>query len=275
MEKFIMHNSLEIPAIGFGTAGLRGPSGVNYIRDAIDHGYRLIDSAYNYENEGALGEAIRQSSISRSKLFVTTKLPGRFHRYDHALNTVQESLYRSGLDYFDLYLIHWPNPKRDLYIEAWQALIEAQRLGLIRTIGVSNFSPEHIERLIDATGITPAINQIELHPGTSQKTWRAYHKEKGIVTQAWSPLGNGGNILNDPTILALAEKYQKNPGQIILRWIHQLEVVAIPRSTNLQRQKSNLNIFDFHLTMEEVENITNLDTFPDGRGVNSDEHEEL
>lgn len=275
MKKFIMHNSLEIPAIGFGTAGLRGSFGVNHIREAIDLGYQLIDSAYNYENEGALGEAIRQSSIARSQLFITSKLPGRFHRYDHALKAIQESLYRSGLDYFDLYLIHWPNPKRNLYVEAWAALIDAQRFGLIRTIGVSNFSPEHIERLIDESGVTPAINQIELHPGVSQKTWRAYHNEKGILTQAWSPLGSGGNILNDPTILMLAEKYQKNAGQIILRWIHQLEVIAIPRSTNQQRQQSNLNIFDFHLTSEEMDNITNLDLSSDGSGVNPDVHEEL
>ena len=275
MKHFVMHNSLEIPAVGFGTAGLRGSFGVNYIREAIDHGYRLLDSAYNYENEGALGEAIRQSSVARSQLFVTTKLPGRFHEYAHALKTIQESLYRSGLDYFDLYLIHWPNPKRDQYVDAWRALIDAQRLGLIRTIGVSNFSPEHIERLIQETGVTPAVNQIELHPGTSQKTWRAYHEEKGILTQAWSPLGGGSEILNHPLIATLAEKYQKNTGQIILRWIYQLGVVSIPRSTNLQRQKSNLTIFDFSLTVEEIESITNLDTSPDGHGANSDEHEEL
>ena len=161
-----MHYTLNdgnvLPAIGFGTYKLTGTNGVRAMVGALNLGYRLLDSAFNYENEGAVGEAVRQSGIPRSQLIVASKLPGRHHRYQEAIDTIEESLYRAGLDYYDLYLIHWPNPKEDLYLEAWQALIQAQRFGLIRSIGVSNFLPEHIDRLIKETGVTPAVNQIEI-----------------------------------------------------------------------------------------------------------------
>ncbi len=159
-----LNDGATLPAIGFGTYSLNGAAGVATLMSAIRHGYRLLDSAFNYENEGAVGQAARHAGVPRSRLHVTSKLPGRHHQYDAALATIEESLYRAGLDYYDLYLIHWPNPSRGLYVEAWTALVEARRRGLVRSIGVSNFLPAHLEQIISATGVRPAINQIEMHP---------------------------------------------------------------------------------------------------------------
>lgn len=159
-----LRDGLILPEIGFGTYTLTGAAGVNAIVSALDLGYRLLDTAVNYENEGTVGEAIRRSSVAREKICISSKLPGRHHHYKEAIATIQESLYRTGLDYFDLYLIHWPNPQQDLYVEAWQALIDAQKFGLVRSIGVSNFLPEHIERLEQETNVLPTVNQVELHP---------------------------------------------------------------------------------------------------------------
>jgi diketogulonate reductase-like aldo/keto reductase len=250
----------EIPAIGFGTVGLRGNAGTRAIMSAIDHGYRLIDSAYNYENEGTVGEAIRKTSVPRQELFITSKLPGRNHGYEDAVKTIQESLYRANLDYYDLYIIHWPNPIQGKYVEAWQALIDAQKWGFIRSIGVSNFLPEHIDTIYNQTGVLPALNQIELHPFFNQEKQRQYHKEHAIITESWSPLARAKDILENKTLQSIAKKYNKSTGQIILRWHYQLESISIPRSSSPIHQKENIAIFDFHLADDDMQQINRLTT---------------
>ncbi|RHW52415.1 aldo/keto reductase [Bombilactobacillus bombi] len=267
---------MSLPQIGFGTYKLNGALGVNAINSALNCGYRLIDTAFNYENEGTVGEAIRRSGIAREQIIISSKLPGRHHHYEEALTTIQESLYRAGLDYYDLYLIHWPNPKENLYVEAWQALITAQKLGLVREIGVSNFLPAHINRLISETGVKPAVNQIELHPYFSEPELRVFDQQNKILTWAWSPLGRASSVLNDPIIAGIADDVQRSIGQVILRWEIQLGVLPIPKSTHTSRQIENLNIFDFQLSDEQMQTITNLER-PDGRLQNQDpaEYEEF
>lgn len=270
------YDGLILPQIGFGTYKLNGTTGVNAITSALNAGYRLLDTAFNYENEGAVGQAIKRSSLQRSQIIVSSKLPGRHHRYQEALQTIQESLYRAGLDYYDLYLIHWPNPKEDLYVEAWQALITAQQMGLVKTIGVSNFLPEHIERLIAETNVQPAVNQIELHPYFSEATLRHYDDQHQIITWAWSPIGRASSMLNDPIIQGIAQDLGKSVAQAILRWEIQLGVLPIPKATHFSRQQENLQVFDFELTPAQMQTITNLDR-PDGRLKNQDpaEYEEF
>ncbi|GAY75285.1 aldo/keto reductase [Sporolactobacillus inulinus] len=264
-----LNDGLVLPAVGFGTYKLNGAAGINSILSAIDTGYRLLDSAFNYENEGALGEAVRRSSVPREELIITSKLPGRHHKYDEAITTIQESLFRAGLDYYDLYLIHWPNPSKDRYVEAWQALIDAQKWGLIRSIGVCNFLPEHLDRLIKETGVTPSVNQVELHPYFSQEKQRAYDTEHGIVTESWSPLGRANKLLQDPDIKQIADAHQKTIPQIILRWHVQLGAVPIPKSSKPSRQLDNLSLFDFKLNDEEMQEIGRL-SHADGRTYNQD-----
>ncbi|MBV7389277.1 aldo/keto reductase [Enterococcus alishanensis] len=269
METYQLRDGLIIPKVGFGTYKLNGLGGVNTMVQALSNGYRLLDSAFNYENEGAVGEAIRRSEVPRSEIIVTSKLPGRHQTHDAAIQTIQESLLRAGLDYYDLYLIHWPNPLEDHYVEAWQALIEAQKFGLIRSIGVCNFLPEHLDRLEKETGVLPVINQVELHPHFNQAEQRAYNQSKGILTQDWSPLGRASEILNNPIISEIAEKYAKNVGQVILRWEVQLGTAPIPKASSKVRQLGNIDIFDFALTEAEMEKINQLSK-PDGRLKNQD-----
>lgn len=253
-----LNDGLTIPSLGFGTYRLNGNRGASAIQSAIDVGYRLIDTAYNYENEATVGEGIRRSSIPRNELKITSKLPGRYHEYDKAVTAIQESLFRAQLDYYDLYLIHWPNPKEDLYVEAWQALIDAQKWGLIRSIGVCNFLPEHLDRLEKETGVLPSLNQVELHPFFNQEEQRAYHQEKQIQTQSWSPLARVQNILDNEVIQGVADHHDKTVSQVILRWHYQLGSVAIPKSASPQRQKENLSIFDFSLTDGDMNKINQL-----------------
>lgn len=271
-----LNDGHKMPVIGLGTYQIRGGAGLDQILAAIQDGYRSLDSATNYDNEGIVGKAIRRSGIPRSDFFISSKLPGKYHRYDDALKAIEESLARMGLDYFDLFLIHWPLPKRDHYVEAWQALITAQKLGLIRAIGVSNFEPDHLDRLINETGVTPAVNQIEIHPYWINNDRLLADKNRGIVTEAWSPLGRGSAALMEPKILELAKKYGKNAGQIILRWHLQHDVVPLPKSSNLQHQRDNLDIFDFQLTPEEIRIIDGLNK-PGGRvdGQDPNEYEEF
>lgn len=271
-----LKDGLPLPAIGFGTYALNGAAGVNAMVSAIDIGYRLLDSAFNYENEGAVGEAIRRSSVPREQLRVTSKLPGRRQAYEQAIVTIQESLLRARLDYYDLYLIHWPNPKTDLYVEAWQALIDAQKWGLIRSIGVCNFLPEHLERLERETGIMPSINQIELHPYFSQESQRVWDNNHHIVTESWSPLGRASSVLQDEVIKQIAATHRKSVSQIILRWHVQLGAIPLPKSASPERQLENIAIFDFSLSTEEMEQINKL-TIADGRIQNQDpaEYEEF
>lgn len=264
-----LNDGLKLPAVGFGTYRLNGHEGADVIQNAIRLGYRLIDSAFNYENEGAVGRAVRECSVPRDELLITSKLPGRHHRYKEAIATVEESLYRAGLDYYDLYLIHWPNPKTDLYVEAWQALIEAKRRGLVRSIGVCNFLPSHLERLVQETGVVPSVDQIEMHPyfnQLEQRRWNAAHR---IVTEAWSPLGRANSVLQEPAIADMARAHRKTVSQIILRWHVQLGVIPIPKATSESHQSENIRIDDFSLTEGEIDRINGL-TRVDGRTFDQD-----
>lgn len=260
----VLNDGVKVPAIGFGTAWIKGAAGVKILTNAIDAGYRLIDSAFNYENEGAVGQAVRLSAVPREELVICSKLPGRHHAYKEALETIEESLYRGGLDYYDLYLIHWPNPKVDLYVEAWQAMIEAKKRGYIRSIGVSNFLPEHNDRLVKETGVAPSINQIELHPYFNQQEQLAQDAKYGIVAESWSPLGRGHSMLSNETIGSIAAAHGKTPTQVILRWHVQLGAIPIPRASSLAHQKENLDIFDFELLETEMQVISGFSR-ADGR----------
>lgn len=269
VPEITLNDGLTLPVIGLGTYKLKGSMGVNAITNAINIGYRLIDSAYNYENEGTVGEAVRRSSVPRQDLLITSKLPGRYQSYELAITAIQESLYRAHLDYYDLYLIHWPNPKQDKYVEAWQALIDAKKWGFIRSIGVCNFLPEHLERLEKETGVKPSINQIELHPFFNQEQQRKYHQEHHIITESWSPLGRANAVLENETIKEIANRHQKTVSQIILRWHYQLGAISIPKSASPERQLENFSIFDFSLNESEMQMINGL-TRPDGRLQNQD-----
>lgn len=264
-----LNDDTTLPTTGFGTYTLNGTEGVETIMRAIRNGYRLIDSAFNYENEGAVGQAMARAGIPRDRVRVVSKLPGRHHGYREALATLEESLFRMGLDHLDLYLIHWPNPKQGRFVEAWQALIEAQQRGLVRSIGVCNFLPEHLQQLIDETGVTPSVNQIELHPHFPQDEQRAWNTAHGIVTQSWSPLGRASDVLTSPVIQRIADRLSKSTGQIILRWHIQLGSIPIPKATSSDRQVDNLSLFDFALTDDDMAQIATL-ARPDGRLADQD-----
>ena len=271
-----LNDGTTIPAIGFGTYPLRGEDGIAAIVSAIGAGYRLVDTAVNYDNEAEVGEAIRRSGVPRDELVVASKIPGRHHAYDDAITSVRESLARLGLERTDLHLIHWPNPSRGVYVEAWRALVQLQKDGLVRSIGVSNFTEEHLTRIIDDTGVTPAVNQVELHPRFPQVELREVHERLGIRTEAWSPLGKRRAPLDDDAVTAAATAHGVSPGQVILRWHVQLGSLPIPKSADPARQAQNLDVFGFELTAEQVAAISGL-AEPDGRlfGGDPDTHEEM
>jgi diketogulonate reductase-like aldo/keto reductase len=271
-----LHDGRTIPGIGFGTYPMTGDDGVTAVVSAIEAGYRLLDTAVNYQNEQEVGEAIRRSSVPRDELFVTSKLPGRHHGYDDAIASVHGSLERLGLDHLDLHLVHWPNPSVGRYVEAWRALVDLREQGLVRSIGVSNFTGTHLERIIAETGVTPVVNQIELHPYFPQREMRAVHERLGIQTESWSPLGKRQAPFTEPPVAAAAEKYGVTPGQVILRWQVQLGSIPIPKSATPERQRANLDVFAFDLTTDEVDAITALGR-SDGRlfGGDPDTHEEM
>lgn len=259
VPEITLHDGLTLPVVGLGTYQLKGEQGAQAVQHAIDKvGYRLLDSAYNYENEGTIGESVRRSSVPREELRIASKLPGRYQAYDQTLVTVQESLFRAGLDYYDLYLIHWPNPKQDQYVEAWQALMEAKKQGLIRSIGVCNFLPQHLERLEKETGLKPSLNQVELHPFFNQTDQRSWHEKNGIVTQSWSPLAKAKNILQNETLQQIAKDHNKTVSQVVLRWHYQLGAVSIPKSASPERQLENISIFDFSLNDSDMQAISEL-----------------
>ncbi|WP_348519468.1 aldo/keto reductase [Bifidobacterium sp. ESL0775] len=253
------HNGFTLPAIGFGTGGLNGFAGVEGIKSALSVGYRLLDTAFNYENEGTVGRAIRESEVPREEIIVTSKLPGRHHAYDEARICIEESVNRMGLDYIDLYLIHWPNPSQGQYVEAWRALVDAQRQGIVKQIGVSNFLPGHIDMLERVTGVTPVVNQIERHPYYQQAEQMAYDQEHGIITEAWCPLGRANRMLEDKDIVAIARKHAVTPGEVILRWHMLTGDVAIPKSASLERQRTNLAVSRIKLDELDMARLKALD----------------
>ncbi|WOF22405.1 aldo/keto reductase [Microbacterium betulae] len=270
------HGGLELPVLGFGTYKLKGSEGVDTIARAVSRGYTLLDSAFNYENEGSVGEGVRRSGVDRESVVVTSKLPGRHHAYDQALRTIEESVFRTGLGYLDLYLIHWPNPKTGRFVEAWRALIEARERGLVRAIGVSNFLPEHLARLQEETGVLPEVNQIELHPYFPQEEQLRFDADHGILTEAWSPLGRGNDLLEDPVVAGIAAAHDVTPGQTVLAWAIARGAIPLPKAASDARQDENLGALDVTLTDDEVASITALGR-PDGRLADQDpaEYEEF
>ncbi|MDO4670964.1 MAG: aldo/keto reductase [Aerococcus sp.] len=275
---FTLNNGSRLPLIGFGTVNIKGAKGVTTIQNALNNGYRQLDTSTNYQNEGMVGEAIRRSSIPREDILVTSKLPGANHEYDKAIDAIQESLYRLGLDYFDNYLIHWPLPKQDHYVEAWQALVDAQKWGLIKNIGVSNFYPEHLDRIIEATGVTPQINQIERHPYFNHNEIVKANQDRGILVESWSTLGRKLNdLMENETLQALGKKYGKTPGQIVIRWNLENGVQPIVKANSNRHQLENLDVFDFELDSDDIKQIDALDKGEAGRveGQHPNEYEEF
>jgi diketogulonate reductase-like aldo/keto reductase len=271
---YALRDGNSIPAIGLGTFGLNDQTGIDAITAGISAGYRLIDTAYNYGNEEEVGEAIRRSGVDRSDLVITTKLPGRHHGFDETLASFEQSRSRLDLDWVDLYLIHWPLPHVDKYLHSWRAMISLREKGLVRSIGVSNFTPAMLTRLIDETGVTPVVNQVELHPYFPQAELRAFHEEHEIRTESWTPLAKGRELLAEPVVAAIATEHHVTPAQAVLRWHIELEAIPIPKSSDAARQRENFDVFGFELSNDEVEAISSLAR---GRlwGGDPDTHEEF
>lgn len=265
----------RIPAIGLGTYDLRGADGAAAVGTALDAGFRLLDTAFNYDNEGAVGRAVAESTVPREQLIYATKLPGRYHGYDLALKAIEESRFRSGLDHLDLVLIHWPNPAVGEYVEAWRALVEARARGLVRMIGVSNFLPEHLDRIIDDTGVVPVLNQIEVHPYHPQDALRAANAERGILTEGWSPLGKGSDLMEHAVVSGIADAHGASPAQVLLAWSIALGVIPLPKSATAERQAANLAAFDLTLSEEEVGRLHDLAGTDGESHADPAEHEEL
>lgn len=247
-----LNDGRKFPGIGLGTWPMDDDEAERAVAGALELGYRLVDTAANYRNETGVGRGVARGDVPREEIVVTTKLPGRHHGYEETLASFEESRRRLGLDHVDLYLIHWPLPRVDKYVDSWKAMIKLREDGLVRSIGVSNFTPGHIERLEKETGVLPAVNQIELHPLLPQDELRAFHADKGIVTESWSPLGKGTDLLDDPAIARVAEAHGVTPGQVVLRWHVQLGAVPVPKSASPERQRHNLDVFSFELTDDEM-----------------------
>ncbi|MGN6752028.1 MAG: aldo/keto reductase [Intrasporangium sp.] len=271
-----LNDATRLPVLGFGTYPLKGNKAVDAIVSALDLGYRLLDTAVNYGNEREVGEAVQRSAVPRDEILVETKIPGRHHAYELALGSLRDSAQLLGLEQIDIALIHWPNPSRGLYVEAWRALVQAQQDGLVRTIGVSNFTEEHLANVIDATGVVPAVNQIELHPWFPQEQMRQVHNRLGIRTEAWSPLGKRNAPFGEPAVADAARAHEVTPAQVILRWHLQLGSVPLPKSASPERQGANLDLLGFELTDAEMAAITALG-HADGRLFDGDPdtHEEM
>ncbi len=250
-----LNDGTTLPALGLGTWPLGDDEAQQAVLSALEAGYRLIDTATNYRNETGVGRGVASGVVPREEIVVTTKLPGRHHGYEETLASFEESRARLGLEYVDLYLIHWPLPRVDRYVDSWKAMIRLREEGLVRSIGVSNFTAEHIERLEKETGVLPSVNQIELHPLLPQEDLRAFHAGKNIVTESWSPLGRGTPLLQDPAVARIAEAHGVSAGQVVLRWHTQLGAVPIPKSANPERQRANLDVFGFELSEDEMRSV--------------------
>jgi 2,5-diketo-D-gluconate reductase A len=254
-----LRSGAEIPVLGIGTSPLKGAESATQVRTALEVGYRLIDTAENYRNEDAVGQALRDSGIDRSEVFITTKFNRRWHSVDGVRKAYEASLKRLGVD-VDLLLVHWPNPDQDRYVDALRGLDALFKETGLRAIGTSNFKPAHLQRVLDETGITPDVNQIQLSPYSTRAESRGYHEAHGIATESWSPLGASGDELrSDPAITAIAKVHGKSPTQIVLRWHIQLGLVVIPRSSNPSRIAENIDVFDFELSEQEMNAISELD----------------
>ena len=269
-----LNDGSPFPELGLGTYNLRGEDGIAAIVAAIGSGYRLLDTAVNYENEREVGEAVRRSGLDRDELIVTSKIPGRHHGREEAFASIEASLRELGLERIDLQLIHWPNPSVGKHVDTWRGMIDARERGLVRSIGVSNFTEPMLTELIEQTGVTPAVNQVELHPYFPQTALRAFHAERGIRTESWSPLARRTELLTEQIIQELAVVYDVSPTQIVLRWHVELDSTPIPKSADEDRQRENADIFGFSLTPDHVAAISALER---GRlwGGDPDTHEEM
>ncbi len=258
IPQLLFRDGEQILQLGLGVFQVPPRETEEVVAQALATGYRHIDTAAAYRNEGAVGQAIRASGLGRGEVFVTTKCFNDDHGYEQAKHALAASLERLEMSHVDLYLIHWPVPIHDKYVETWKAFIEARAEGLVRSIGVSNFNPAHLERIIRETGETPSINQVELHPYFQQRGLRREHEQLGILTEAWSPLAQG-KVLDDPAIVAIADAHGKTPGQVVIRWHLQLGNVVIPKSVTPARIEQNFDVFDFDLSGAEMESIDGLD----------------
>lgn len=267
-EEYFMHdvpqitlnNGSEMPQLGFGVYKVAPDEAEGAVRTALEAGYRSIDTAALYGNEDGVGRAVANSDIPREDLFITTKLWNDAHGYDETLRAFDDSLGKLGLDYLDLYLIHWPVPARNAYVETWKALEKLAAEGRCRAIGVSNFQIAHLRRLMEETDTLPAVNQIELHPNFQQGDLRAFHNEHDIATEAWAPLAKGRELLQNRLLVTMAEKYAKTPAQIVLRWHMQLGTIAIPKSATPSRVRENIDVFDFEIADDDLAEIAALET---------------
>ncbi|MFC9220505.1 aldo/keto reductase [Streptomyces hygroscopicus] len=255
-----LNNGVRMPQLGFGVWQVPDDEAQVAVRHALDAGYRSIDTAAIYGNEEGTGKALAASGIARDELFVTTKLWNGDQGYDSTLRAFDTSLTKLGLDYVDLYLIHWPLPQTDKYVDTWKAFEKIYSEGRAKAIGLSNFHPAHIQRLLSETSVAPAIDQIELHPQLQQAELRAFNARHDIVTEAWSPLGQGKGLLDNPTLAAIAKKHGKSPAQVVLRWHLDLGNVVIPKSVTPSRIKENIDVFDFELDSEDLSAISALDS---------------
>ncbi|GAA2431793.1 aldo/keto reductase [Streptomyces macrosporus] len=262
-----LNNGVSMPQLGFGVWQVPDDEAEKAVGTALEAGYRSIDTAAIYENEAGTGRAIAASGIAREELFVTTKLWNSEQGHDSTLRAFDASLERLGLDYVDLYLIHWPVPEKDAYVDTYRAFEKILADGRAKAIGVSNFLPAHLERLIGETSVVPAVNQIELHPWFQQAESRAFHAEHGIATEAWSPLGQGKGLLEVPTVVEVARKHGRTPAQVVLRWHLQLGNVVIPKSVTPSRIEENIDVFDFELDDEDLAAFAALD---EGRRLGPD-----
>jgi len=258
-----LNNGVEIPQLGFGVFQVPPDETAATVRDAFDAGYRHIDTAQMYGNEEGVGQALAESGLSRDEVFLTTKLNNDGHGYDTAIRRLDESLKRLGTDHVDLYLIHWPRPREDRYLDTWRGFEKTAAEGKARAIGVSNFTVANLQRLAAETETVPAVNQVELHPRFTQDELRAYHAQHGIATEAWSPIGQGQGLLDDRLLGELAGKYGKSPAQVVLRWHVQLGNIVFPKSMHAERMRENIDVFDFELADDDVAAISGLNV--DGR----------
>jgi 2,5-diketo-D-gluconate reductase A len=258
-----LNDGRTIPQIGFGVWQVPNDEATTAVAEAIKSGYRSIDTAQGYDNETGVGAAIRQAEVGRADLFVTSKIRTKAMGYDEALAGVQESLKALQLDYLDMFLIHWPAPAHDKYVDTWRAFIQAQKDGLIRSIGVANFTVPYLERIVGETGIAPVINQVETHPLYQQRDLTDFHRRYGIQLEAYSPLGTG-SVLRNETIGRIARKHEKSPAQVILKWHLMSGHIAIPKSVHPDRIRSNLELFDFGLDSDDLRQIAELDD-PNGK----------
>ena len=255
----LLNNGVTMPQLGFGVFLVPADEVVEPVRVALETGYRLIDTAKLYGNEEGVGRAIAASGIPRDEIFVTTKVWNTEQGYDSTLRAFDDSVKRLGLDQLDLYLIHWPMPAQDRYVDTWRALERLYADGRVRAIGVSNFAETHLERLLAETGTAPAVDQVELHPGFTQDSLREFNRAHGIVTESWSPLGRGQGLLDSPVVEAIAAAHDRTPGQVVLRWHLQLGLVVIPKSVRPARIRENFAVFDFDLDDSEMSALSALD----------------